>query len=90
MSHRPSTPSLDLKGWLGWVKPLIEGSRGKRLILRQPQGRVLIDAPLLPSLLILVVLLFALPMLTAILALAALFGRCHLTIEADPDSERSA
>ncbi len=71
------------------VKDLVLKGNVRRLIVRRPNGKVLIDIPLTAGVGIAGVLTLLTPMLAALAAMGALFAQFRIEIERDPDpSER--
>jgi len=66
------------------VKALIARGNVRRLIVRRPNGKVLIDVPLTAGVGAAAVLTLLMPMLTAIAAMGALFTQFRIEIERDP------
>ncbi|MBK1694941.1 hypothetical protein CKO09_09340 [Chromatium weissei] len=68
------------------VKELISTGNVRRLIVRRPNGKALIDVPLTAGVGVAAVLTLLMPMLTAIAAMGALFTQFRIEIERDPMS----
>jgi hypothetical protein len=82
---RRQPDDIDFSGsdWLGKAKDLINQGNLRRLIVRRPSGRLLIDVPLIAGLGVIAVLILVVPMLMALAALAALLMGFKLEIERD-------
>ncbi|PQJ94838.1 DUF4342 domain-containing protein [Chromatium okenii] len=93
-TDRPLFEDISVTGWvlIDKVKALIARGNVRRLIVRQPNGKVLIDVPLTAGVSVAAVLTLLMPMLTAIAAMGALFTQFRIEIERDPtlfDDDRS-
>jgi hypothetical protein len=82
---RRQPDDIDFSGsdWLGKAKDLINQGNLRRLIVRRPSGRLLIDVPLIAGLAVVAVLILIVPMLMALAALAALVMQFKLEIKRD-------
>lgn len=83
--RRRQPDDIDFSGsdWLGKAKDLINQGHLRRLIVRRPSGRLLIDVPLIAGLGVIAILVLIVPMLMALAALAALLMQFKLEIERD-------
>lgn len=81
--RQPDDIDFSSSDWLGKAKDLINQGNLRRLIVRRPSGRILIDVPLVAGLSVIAVLILVVPMLMALAALAALVMRFQLEIERD-------
>ncbi|MBV5309944.1 DUF4342 domain-containing protein [Chromatium okenii] len=93
-TDRPLFEDISVTGWvlIDKVKALIARGNVRRLIVRQPNGKVLIDVPLTAGVSVAAILTLLMPMLTAIAAMGALFTQFRIEIERDPtlfDDDRS-
>ncbi|MGQ9658792.1 MAG: DUF4342 domain-containing protein [Thermochromatium sp.] len=79
----PDDRDVSGSDWLGKAKDLINQGHLRRLIVRRPNGRLLIDVPLTAGLAAIAVLIFVAPMLMALTALAALVMRFRVEVERD-------
>lgn len=66
------------------VKELVARGNIRRLIVRRPGGKVLIEVPLTAGVGVAAVLTLLMPMLMAITAMGALFTQFRIEIERDP------
>lgn len=85
---RPLTEEISVAGsaLLDKIKDLILKGNIRRLIVRRPNGKALIDIPLTAGVGIASVLTLLTPMLVALAALGALFAQFRIEIERDPES----
>lgn len=81
--RQPDDSDFSGSDWLGKAKDLINQGNLRRLIVRRPSGRLLIDVPLVAGLAVIALLILVAPMLMALAALAALVMRFKLEIERD-------
>lgn len=81
--RQPDDSDFSHSDWLGKAKDLINQGNLRRLIVRRPSGRLLIDVPLVAGLAVIALLILVVPMLMALAALAALVMRFKLEIERD-------
>ena len=81
--RQPDDSDFSGSDWLGKAKDLINQGNLRRLIVRRPSGRLLIDVPLVAGLAVIALLILVVPMLMALAALAALVMRFKLEIERD-------
>lgn len=82
---RPVPEEITVAGsaLLDKIKDLIAEGNVRRLLVRRPGGKVLIDVPLTAGIGVAGVLTLIAPMLAAIGAMAALFSQFRLEIERD-------
>lgn len=81
--RRPDDRDFSGSDWLSKAKDLINQGNLRRLIVRRPSGRLLIDVPLVAGLGVTALLVLIIPMLMALAALAALLMGFRLEIERD-------
>jgi len=81
--RQPDDGDFSGSDWLGKARDLINQGNLRRLIVRRPNGRLLIDVPLVAGLGVIAILVLIVPMLMALAALAALVLRFSLEIERD-------
>ena len=81
--HRTETVDFTASALLDKAKALIDQGNMRRLIVRRPSGRILIDVPLTAGVLVVAVLTLIVPMLMAIAAIAALVTKFRIEIERD-------
>ena len=82
--RQPDDSDFSGSDWLGKAKDLINQGNLRRLIVRRPSGRLLVDVPLSAGLGVIALLILIVPMLMALAALAALVMQFKLDIERDP------
>ncbi|MBK1642610.1 hypothetical protein CKO12_12130 [Chromatium okenii] len=85
-SERPLFEEITVNGFAlaDKIKELILQGNMRRLIIRRPNGKALLDVPLTAGIGVAGVLTLLAPMLTAITALGALFTQFRIEIERDP------
>jgi hypothetical protein len=88
---RPLSEEISVTGsaLLDKVKELILKGNIRRLIVRRPNGKTLVDIPLTAGVGIAGVLTLLAPMLTALAAMGALFAQFRIEIERDPAAPSS-
>jgi hypothetical protein len=86
---RPLPEEITVTGFalVDKIKDLIQQGNVRRLIVRRPSGKVLVDIPLTAGVGIAGVFTLLAPMLTAIGAMAALLSQFRLEIERDADHD---
>jgi len=82
--RQPEDSAFSDTDWLGKAKDLINQGNLRRLIVRRPNGRLLLDAPLVAGRAVIALLILVVPMLMALAALAALVMQFKLEIEREP------
>lgn len=82
--HR-APEEFNVPGWalLDKVKDLIQHGNVRRLIIRRPSGKILIDVPLTAGVGVTGILTLLTPMLVALGAVAALVAQFRVEIERD-------
>lgn len=87
---RPLTEEIGVAGaaLIDKVKELVSQGNIRRLVVRRPNGKTLVDIPLTAGLGVAGVLTLLAPMLTALAAIGALFAQIRVEIERDPGHSR--
>lgn len=70
------------------VKELIQQGNVRRLIVRRPNGRILVDIPLTAGVAVAGVLTLLAPVIVALSAMGALFAQFRLEVERESSHQR--